>query len=67
MRDFHPDWYIEEVGVDEDRVHLHVIIPPKYAVSKVIETFKSVTSRRWKMKFLHFLSKAYWDNGGVWA
>ena len=67
VREFHPDWYIEEVGVDEDHVHLHMIIPPKYAVSKVIETLKSVRSGRLKMKFPHFLSKVYWDDGGIWA
>jgi len=67
VREFHPDWYIEEVGVDEDHVHLDMVIPPKYVVSKVIETLKSVTSGRLKMKFSHFLSKVYWDNGGIWA
>jgi putative transposase len=67
VREFHPDWYIEEVGVDEDHVHLHMVIPPKYAVSKVIETLKSVSSGRLKMKFPHFLSKVYWDDGGIWA
>ncbi len=67
MREFHPDWYIEEVGVESDHVHLHMVIPPKYAVSKVVEVLKSVTSRRLKMKFPHFLEKVYWDGGGIWA
>ena len=67
VREFHPDWYIEEVGVESDHVHLHMVIPPKYAVSKVVEVLKSVTSRRLKMKFPHFLEKVYWDGGGIWA
>ena len=67
VREFHPDWYIEEVGIDEDLVHLYMIIPPKYAVSQVIETLKSVTSGRLKKKFPHFVSKVYWDNGGICA
>ena len=67
VREFHPDWYIEEVGVEEDHVHLHMIIPPKYSVSKVVDTLKCVTSRQMKMKFPHFLRKVYWDNGGIWA
>ena len=46
-------------------VHLHMVIPPKYAVSRVVETLKSVTSRRLKEKFPHVLSKVYWDGGGV--
>lgn len=28
VREFHPDWYIEEIGVDSDQVHVHMIIPP---------------------------------------
>ncbi|MGD9727266.1 MAG: transposase [Nitrospiraceae bacterium] len=42
-------------------------VPPKYAVSKVVETLKSVTSRRLKEKFPHYLAKVYWDGGGIWA
>ena len=67
VRKFHPDWHIEEVGVDQDHVHIHMIIPPKYAVSNVVETLKSVTSRRMKMKFSHFFKKVYWDEEGIWA
>ncbi len=67
VRKFYPDWYIEEVGVDQDHVHLHMIIPPKYSVSKVVATLKSVTSKRLRDKFSHFLRKVYWDDGGIWA
>ena len=67
VREFHPDWFIEEVGIDFDHVHLHMIIPPKYAVSKVVETIKCVTSRRLKMKFPHMIRKVYWDDEGIWA
>jgi len=44
-----------------------MVIPPKYPVSKVVEVLKSVTSRRLKEKFPHFLKKVYWDDGGIWA
>ena len=67
VREFHPDWFIEEAGIDGDHVHLHMIIPPKYAVSKVVETLKSVTSMRLKMKFPHMIRKVYWDDEGIWA
>ena len=67
VRKFHPDWYIEEVGVDKDHIHLHMIIPPKYAVSKVVEILKSITSQRLKGKFPHFFEKVYWDGGGIWS
>lgn len=67
VREFHPDWFLEEIGVERDHGHLHMVIPPKDAVSKVVETLKSVTSRQLKEKFPHVLSKVYWDGGGVWA
>lgn len=44
VREFHPDWFLEEIGVERDHVHLHMVIPPKYAVSKVVETLKGVPS-----------------------
>lgn len=67
MREFHPDWFLEEIGVERDHVHLHMVIPPKYAVSRVVETLKSVTSRQLKERFPYVLSKVNWDGGGVWA
>lgn len=33
----------------------------------MLETLKNLTSRRLNEKFLHVLSKVYWDGGGVWA
>jgi putative transposase len=53
VREFHPDWFLEESGVERDHVHLHMVIPPKYAVSRVVETMKRVTSRQLKEKFPH--------------
>lgn len=44
VREFHPDWFLEEIGVERDHVHLHMVIPPKYAVPKVVETLKGVPS-----------------------
>ena len=55
VREFHPDWFLEEIGVDRDHVHLHMVIPPKYAVSRVVETLKSVTSRQLNEKFPHMV------------
>jgi len=43
-----------------------MVIPPKYAVSKVVETIKSNTSKVLKIKFV-FLKKVYWDDKGIWA
>jgi len=41
-------------------------IPPKYTVSKVVETIKKNTSRSLSSKFA-FLKKVYWDRKGIWS
>ncbi len=43
-----------------------MIIPLKYAVSKVVETIKKNTNRSLSRKF-PFLKKVYWDRKGVWG
>jgi len=63
---YYPDRIYIEMGIDKDHIHLHMIIPPKYAISKVVETIKSNTGRSLKNKF-KFLKKVYWDNKGIWS
>ena len=41
-----------------------MVIPPKYAVSEVVDIIKTNTSRELKAKFV-FLSKAYSDKRGI--
>jgi len=67
FREHFPDIQVQEVGMDKDHVHIHVIIPPKYAVSRIVEAFKSNTSRIVKEKFPEFLNKVYWDGYGIWG
>jgi putative transposase len=43
-----------------------MVITPKYALSKVVETIKTNTSKALRLKFV-FLKKIYWDNKGIWA
>jgi len=52
--------------MEEDHVHLHMVIPPRYAVSTVVETLKKNTSRELSKKF-RFLKNVYWDNEGIWS
>ncbi len=63
---YYPDWIYIEIGIGKDHIHLHMIIPPKYAISKAVETIKSNTSRTLKNKF-KFLKKVYWDDEGIWS
>ncbi|MDE1975559.1 MAG: IS200/IS605 family transposase [Patescibacteria group bacterium] len=67
FREFFPDIYVEEVGIDKDHIHIHCVIPPKYAVSKIVEAWKSNTSRLMKEKFHEFLMRVYWDGEGIWG
>lgn len=52
--------------MERDHGHLHVVIPPKYVVSRVVEISKNVTNQQLKEKFLHVSSKVHWESGGVW-
>jgi len=61
IRKYYPDWEYIEIGIKKDHVHLYMVIPPKYAVSKVVETIKKNTSRSLSRKFA-FLKKVYWDD-----
>ena len=66
VRKYYPDWEYEAIGIAEDHIHLHMVIPPKYAVSMVVETLKKNTSRELSKKF-RFLKQVYWDNEGIWS
>ena len=65
-RKYYPDWEYIAIGIAVDHVHIHMVIPPKYAVSKVVETLKKNTSRHLSLKF-RFLSQVYWDREGIWS
>ncbi len=64
---YHLDWEILEICIDKDHVHIHIVIPPKYAVSTVANALKSNTARELKAKFQHWLQRWYWDDGGIWS
>ena len=65
-RKYYPDWEYIAIGIAEDHLHLHMVIPPKYAVSMVVGTLKKNTSRELSKKF-RFLKDFYWDNEGIWS
>lgn len=66
IRKYYPDWEDIEIEIKKDHVHLYMVIPPKYAASKVVETIKKNTSRSLSRKFA-FLKKAYWERKGIWG
>lgn len=66
LRKYSPDIEFIEIGIDRDHVHLYMLIPPKYAVSQVVNRIKVNTSRQMKRKF-KFLKKVYWGTESVWS
>ena len=66
IRKYYPDWEYIEIVIKNDHIHLIMMIPPKYAISKVVETIKRNTSRSPSRKFA-FLKKVYWDSKGIWG
>jgi len=64
IRKYYPDWEYLEIGIKQDHIHLYMVIPPKYAVSNVMEIIKKNNSRSLSRKFA-FLKKVYWDRKGI--
>lgn len=52
------------MGIKRNHVHLYMVIPLKYAMSKVAKIVKKNTGRSLGRKFT-FLKKVYWDRKGI--
>jgi len=57
---------IEEINVQVDHVHMVVVIPPKYSVSRIVGRMKSESARRVREKF-EWLDKVYWGTRSLWS
>lgn len=55
----------KEINVMPEHVHIVVIIPPKYAVAKVIEILKSRSTKIMREKF-DWLDKPYYGAASLW-
>ena len=51
-----------ELNVQNDHIHILVMIPPKLAVSKYVGTVKGRTAIRIFNRFRHLKHKPYWGN-----
>ncbi|RLB32181.1 MAG: IS200/IS605 family transposase [Deltaproteobacteria bacterium] len=49
-----------------DHVHMVIVIPPRYAVARVVQYIKSQSPKALKAKF-PFLQEAYFSRGGIWS
>ncbi len=61
VQEHHPDVEIEKYSLQEDHVHLIIIIPPRYSVSGIIGKIKANTSREIRRDFA-WVKKMYWRN-----
>ena len=55
-----------ELNVQPEHVHLMIIIPPKYAVAKVVEIIKS-RSAKVVRKEIQWLDKLYYNTPSLWT
>ena len=56
------DWscVIQEINTSSDHVHILFEAPPQVQLSKLINNYKTVTSRLIRKEFATYLSKYYW-------
>ncbi len=59
VRELRAASFLKEIEIDRNHFHLRRVIPPTYAVSRMVGILKNVTCRRLKEQFPHVLSKVY--------
>lgn len=67
IHQYHPDIEIEKFSIQDDHLHIVIIIPPKYSVSSIIGKIKANTSREIRKHF-KWIRKIYrrnefWSSG----
>jgi len=61
-----PDIEVIKVNVQLDHVHMVAVIPPRFAVAKVVSFIKNQSAKILKAKF-PFLKKVYIEQEGMWS
>jgi putative transposase len=59
-----PDIEVIKCNVQEDPVHMVIVIPPRIAVAQVVQFIKTQSAKKRKAKF-PFLQKAYASKEGI--
>ena len=60
------DIEVVKLNVQVDHVHMVMVIPPKYAVARVVQYIKSQSAKALTAKY-PFLRKAYFSREGIWS
>lgn len=58
-------WWISELSIQEDHIHIMVQIPPRYSVAEVVQVFKGGTSRILRLEYPE-LEEFLWGDS-FWA
>ena len=61
-----PGCEIIEQNIQDEHIHMLMVIPPKYAVSEVIGEIKQYTASKMRKKFV-WLNRVYWKESVVWS
>jgi len=66
---FENSWDCEIIEIDWEEDHLHILFsaPPQVQLSKLVNNFKTVSSRLIRKKYLDYLSKYFWKPCFWWA
>ena len=62
---YHADVEIEKYSIQEDHIHLVIIIPPRHSVSGIVGKIKANTSREIRRHF-PWVKEIYW-RGEFWS
>jgi len=49
------DWECTEIGIEKDHIYLYMVIPPKYAVNKIVKAIKSNTNKMLENKIIKYV------------
>jgi len=61
-----PGVKIEEIGFDQDHVHMVILIPPKYSIASVVGQLKGQSASTLRKKFT-WIAKVYWKENILWS
>jgi len=66
MEELDEDIDVRKVNVQEDHVHIVMVIPPRVSVVSAVKYMKSVSGAKLKEKF-EFIKKAMYGRRGIWS
>lgn len=62
----YPDWYFAQINTGDDHVHILMEIPPKYALSDVVQKLKAYSSAHLRTRF-PFINQIYEKRHSMWG